>query len=86
MTRKGHKEKLLFSFQLITLLSGPLVVSPASLFIDKCNGYSMPWTPTASSFDYESSSHLLVGIGSKMDKFGVQMAGLGSRYWPDYHH
>lgn len=50
--------------------------SAVALFDATCFGIPAPWLPAAKSFDYKSTSVLILGGGSNTGKFGIQLAAL----------
>ncbi|KAJ5620094.1 GroES-like protein [Penicillium lagena] len=53
-----------------------LVTAAVALFDSSCLGIPAPWDSSAASFDYNSTSLLIVGGGSNTGKFGIQLAAL----------
>lgn len=47
-----------------------------ALFDPTCFGIPAPWDPASNSFDYKSTSVLILGGGSNTGKFGIQLAAL----------
>lgn len=52
------------------------VTAAVALFDSSALGIPAPWDPAASSFDYKSTSLLIVGGGSNTGKYGIQLAAL----------
>lgn len=52
------------------------VTSAVALFDSTCFGIPAPWDPAAKSFDYKSTSVLILGGGSNTGKYGIQLAAL----------
>lgn len=52
------------------------ITAAVALFNPTCFGIPAPWDPAANSFDYKSTSVLILGGGSNTGKFGIQLAAL----------
>ncbi|KAJ6119355.1 GroES-like protein [Penicillium sp. IBT 18751x] len=52
------------------------VTAAVALFDKTCLGLPAPWDPAAKSFDYKSTSLLILGGGSNCGKFSIQLAAL----------
>lgn len=53
-----------------------IVTAAVALFDTTCLGIPAPWNPAAKSFDYKSTSLLILGGGSNTGKYGIQLAAL----------
>lgn len=52
------------------------ITAAVALFNPTCFGIPAPWDPAANSFDYKSTSVLILGGGSNTGKFAIQLAAL----------
>ncbi|KAJ5121928.1 GroES-like protein [Penicillium atrosanguineum] len=59
-----------------TSLPTNYVTAAVALFDTTCFSFPAPWDPAAKSFDYKSTSLLIVGGGSNTGKYGIQLAAL----------